>query len=57
VFPLLFVVRLLLAKEVKEREVAERKKRELEYQLNRYSTQYETTQQGYNLPDIAAFAL
>jgi len=43
-----FVVRLLLAKETKDREEAERKKQELEEQMNRYSTQYETTQQGLN---------
>jgi len=41
-----FVVRLLLAKETKEREEVEKKKHELEEQLNRYSTQFETTQQG-----------
>jgi len=37
---------LLLAKETKDREEAEKKKKELEEQMNRYSTQYETTQQG-----------
>jgi len=43
---LLFVARLLLAKEMKERAEAERKQQELEEQMNRYSTQYENTQQG-----------
>ena len=43
------VARVLLAKEKKEREEAEKKKHELEEQLNRYSTQYETTQQGSDL--------
>jgi len=37
----------LLAKEKKEREEAERKKKELEEELNRYSVQYENTQQGF----------
>jgi len=37
---------MLLAKETKEREEAEKKKQELEEQMNRYSTQHETTQQG-----------
>ena len=41
------VVRLLLAKEKKDREEAEKKKLELEEELNRYSTQYENTQQGF----------
>jgi len=40
------VVRQLLASEKKEREEAEKKQQELEEQLNRYSAQYETTQQG-----------
>jgi len=41
------VVRLLLAKEKKEREEAEKKRLELEEQLNRYSAQYENTRQGF----------
>jgi len=44
-----FVVRLLLAKETKGREEVEKRKQELEEQLNRYSTQFETTQQGSHL--------
>ena len=38
--------RLLLAKEKKEREEAERKKKELEEQLNQYTSQYENAQRG-----------
>jgi len=41
-----FIVRLLLAKETKDREEAEKKKQELEEQMSRYSTQCEITQQG-----------
>jgi len=40
------VVRLLLANERREREEAQKQKKELEEELNRYSTQYETAQQG-----------
>jgi len=43
------VVRMLLEKEKKEREEAEKKRQELEQELNRYSAQYENTQQGSDL--------
>lgn len=45
-YVVLFTNRLLLAKEKKEREEAERKKRELEEQLSQYTSQFENAKRG-----------